>query len=100
LPAVTSKTETIAKSVDELKRAQDADILALESRFREESNEIVQKYSDLEAEQVALAERMGSGSFTSLEQRIIDLEARNMALQEQLTSLATTQLTPVIDRSR
>lgn len=85
--AVGSRTDAIAETVDTLKRDQDAELLALENRFRDESNQIIAQYSSLQQEQQALADTINNSPLKTLEERFMRLETENEALQERLATL-------------
>jgi len=86
---VDSRTDSIAQTVDALKRSQDADIQALEDRFREESNQIVAQYSSLQQEQQATLETLRNNNLAPLEERLVILESQNAELMAQLEALQT-----------
>lgn len=90
--AFGSRTEAIAATVEDLKRDQDAELLALENRFRDESSQIIAQYSNLQQEQLALVEKFDNSSLDTLEARLRRLEAENVTLQEQLATLGSGQI--------
>lgn len=92
--AVGSRTDAIAETVDTLKRDQDAELLALENRFREESNQIIAQYSSLQQEQQALADTINNSPLKTLEARFMRLETENEALQERLVALTAGRRQP------
>jgi hypothetical protein len=87
--AVGTRTDAIAATIENLKRDQDAELLELENRFRDESSQIIAQYSSLQQAQQALAEKFNSDSLETLEARLLRLEAENETLQSRLASLTS-----------
>lgn len=87
---VGKRTDDIAATVDEIKCGQDAELLALENRFREESSQIIAQYTGLQQEQQALATR-NSSSLETIEERLQRLEKENAAWQEKFAALTSGQ---------
>jgi len=93
LKEVGNRTEAIAATVDSLKSDKDAELLALENRFRDESDRIIAQYSSLQQEQQALVETISSSSLETLDERLLRLETENETLHARLVTLIADHAT-------